>query len=175
MTEVNQATAQKADVENLLFVGSAEVRQWLTAALFYWRQQGQCEPSNRTDGIHAVATGNDEFTSASEQDIDQLLIQLCEDHDPRNFQQELGAVIEAEVPVVVVEINGGLVQRVRSSVPVDFLVADLDEADDEDLTDFFGEEAVLSLSRLRDQVTGGYDGVDPEFCSKALALYQSTL
>lgn len=170
---------QNTHVSDLLFVGCAEVRQWLIAALFFWRQEGQCDPVNRTDGIHAIATGNDQFTSAAESDIDELLIKLHSDQDPAQFLAELAGSIGAGAgagaarhPVVVVELNGGLIQCVRTSTPVDVVTVDYDTegADEDALTQFFEEEAVVSMRHLHERVTGGHEGVNPEFCEQVVEI-----
>lgn len=170
---------QNTHVSDLLFVGCAEVRQWLIAALFFWRQEGQCDPVNRTDGIHAIATGNDQFTSAAESDIDELLIKLHSDQDPAQFLAELAGAIGAGAgagaashPVVVVEMNGGLIQCVRTSTPVDVVTVDYDTegADEDKLTQFFEEEAVVSMRHLHERVTGGHEGVNPEFCEQVVEI-----
>lgn len=169
---------QNTHVSDLLFVGCAEVRQWLIAALFFWRQEGQCDPVNRTDGIHAVATGNDQFTSAAESDIDELLIKLHSDQDPAQFLAELAGAISAGAainPVVVIEQDDGAVQRIRSSIPMEVIMVDLDNemSNEDEVTDFLGRDAVVSLTRLSEPAEGEQDGVDPEFCMQAFKVAQA--
>lgn len=76
-----------------------------------------------------------------------------------------------EMPVVVIEVNGGLVQRIRSSVPVEILKIDTDieGADDDDVDVFMGEEAYVTYEVLSAPVENGSSGVDPAFCSEAKA------
>jgi len=168
---VDPQEPQNLQVDDLLFVGSSEVRQWLVASLFYWRQEGQCEPFNRTEGIQAIATGNDQFTSASESDIDELLIRLHSDQAPDVFLSEMaGALGSANRPVVVIEQNYGSVQRVRSSAPMEVILVDLDNemSNQDQISNFLGRNAVVTLTRLHHQADGEKDGVDFDFCQQAL-------
>lgn len=112
-------------IDDMIFVPNAEVRQALIASLFYWRQMGMCESDNRTDGIHAVATGNDEYTSASEEDIDKYLLRLYGEHDPLEHLKALQSGLN-HLEQVVVKIKGGMVGEVTASVPVEVMILDAD-------------------------------------------------
>ena len=48
----------------------------IMAALRYYQEKGQGEPSNRSDAIHDLATGGDEDISLNDEGIDDLCERL---------------------------------------------------------------------------------------------------
>lgn len=151
------------DIDDMIFVPNAEVRQALIAALFYWRQMGMCEPNNRSDGIHALATGNDEFTSASEEDIDRYLLRLYAEHDPVEHLRNLRVNLEG-YDQVVIKIEGGLVAEVFASGKIEVMILDHDTegAEDDDLVEI--DDAVYIPSTA--DIKSGELVVDPAFCAR---------
>ena len=106
----------------LVYVGNDETKQCLVAALSYWKEQGMCEPTERSDEVHDLATAGGEVTSASEEDVEALIAQLNNIPTPLDFHQQMaGALmgIDADAPIVVVEIKGGALCGVRTSMPMD--------------------------------------------------------
>jgi ribonuclease PH len=82
----------------------------ILAALRYYQQEGQGEPSNRSDGIHVIATDGDTHTSLDAAGIDAL----CER-------------INQGTPVrCVIGLEGGLVTGVTANVILEFTVLDYD-------------------------------------------------
>jgi hypothetical protein len=73
------------------------------------------------------------------------------------------------MPIIVVEMDGGLVQRIRSSAPVEVIKvdSDIEGADDEDIEVFMGEEAYVTYQVLNAPVEEGGNGLDPAFCTEA--------
>lgn len=73
------------------------------------------------------------------------------------------------MPIIVVELDGGLVQRIRSSAPVEIIKvdSDIEGADDEDIEVFMGEEAYVTYQVLNAPVEEGGNGLDPAFCTEA--------
>jgi hypothetical protein len=63
-------------VNDPIFVGCDEDRHTLIAALRFWQQQGMCEPRNRSDEMHDLATNGDALTSLCDEDVDALIEQL---------------------------------------------------------------------------------------------------
>ena len=102
--------------QNIISVDSAE-HATLLAALRYYQQNGQGEPSNRCDAIHAIATDGDVQISLDTAGIDALCehITLCS-------------------PVrCVIGLEGGLVTGVTANVDLEFVVLDYDvESCDDD-------------------------------------------
>lgn len=83
------------------------------AALRFYQEHGQGEPANRSDATHDLATNCGEvFSSLDDEGIDTLVERL-------NFAGDL-------LPAVVVELNGGVVNCVRTSVPVRVVLLDYD-------------------------------------------------
>ena len=102
--------------QNIISVDSAE-HATLLAALRYYQQNGQGEPSNRCDAIHAIATDGGARISLDTAGIDALCehINLCS-------------------PVrCVIGLEGGLVTGVTANVDLEFVVLDYDvESCDDD-------------------------------------------
>jgi hypothetical protein len=49
----------------------------IIAALRYWQQQGMCDPVNRSDGMHDLATnGGEVLSSLDDEALDELVVNL---------------------------------------------------------------------------------------------------
>ena len=96
-------------MEAVLCIDAAE-RATILAALRYYQQQGQGDPSNRSDEIHDIATDGDNQISLDEEGIDVL----CE------------KVNYGEAPLICIGLKGGLVTGVSSTAEVLFVVLDYD-------------------------------------------------
>lgn len=132
--------------QNIISVDSAE-HATLLAALRYYQQNGQGEPSSRCEAIHAIATDGDVRISLDTAGIDALCerINLCS-------------------PVrCVIGLEGGLVTGVTANVDLEFVVLDYDVEgcdDDEVMTvpSLWGEDKVIDVYKR-----GFYDAdVAPE-------------
>lgn len=117
----------------ILAVDSAE-HATLLAALRYYQQHDQGEPSNRSDDIHDIATDGDVQISLDAAGIDVLCekINLCS-------------------PVrCVIGLEGGLITGVTANVELEFTVLDYDTEgcdDDEIMTvpSLWGEGKVVDV------------------------------
>lgn len=58
------------------FIGHDEDRHAIIAALRYWQSQGMCDPCNRSDELHDLATNGLAVTSLCEEDLDALVMAL---------------------------------------------------------------------------------------------------
>lgn len=96
-------------METALCIDAVE-RATILAALRYYQQQGQGDPSNRSDEIHDIATDVGNQISLDEEGIDVL----CE---KVNF---------GEAPLICIGIQGGVVTGVSSTAEVLFVVLDYD-------------------------------------------------
>ena len=93
----------------IISVDPAELATILAALRFY-QQEGQGEPSNRSDDIHVIATDGDTQISLDAAGINTL----CER-------------INQETPVrCVIGLEGGLVTGATANVPLEFTVLDYD-------------------------------------------------
>ncbi len=156
-------------VNGMVFVGNDETKQAMIAALHYWKEQGMCEPTERSDELHDLATDFDQLTSASVEDIDALISQLKHMPSARAFYKRLGTAltgIETSTPIVVVEIKGGAFSCIRSSEPMDVVTVDYDTngLDEGQENMFNGETAVVGLSEFRSYGPNRYEGISPSFC-----------
>lgn len=70
-----------------------------------------------------------------------------------------------ELPAVIVEIQGGIINCVRSSVPMRVVILDADTegGDKEFIKDVNGEAAYVHDYTLAPSIEPGFDGVDPDF------------
>ena len=132
--------------QNIISVDSAE-HATLLAALRFYQQNGQGEPSSRCDAIHAIATDGDVRISLDTAGIDALCerINLC-------------------MPVrCVIGLEEGLVTGVTANVELEFVVLDYDVEgcdDDEVMTvpSLWGEDKAVDVYKR-----GFYDAdVAPE-------------
>ena len=95
--------------QTIISVDAAELATILAALRFY-QQEGQGEPSNRSDSIHDIATDGDTQISLDSDGIDVL----CER-------------INLDEPVrCLIGLEGGLVSGVTSNVMLEFTVLDYD-------------------------------------------------
>ena len=129
--------------QNIISVDSAE-HATLLAALRYYQQNGQGEPSSRCDAIHAIATNGDVQISLDTAGIDAL----CE------HMQALRAPVRC-----VIGLEGGLVTGVTANVGLEFVVLDYDVEgcdDDEVMTvpSLWGEDKVIDVYKR------GFDDAD---------------
>ncbi len=89
----------------------------ILAALRYYQQEGQGEPSNRSDEIHVIATDGDTHVPLDAAGIDALCERINQDTPVR----------------CVIGLEGGLVTGVTANVILEFTVLDYDvEACDDD-------------------------------------------
>ena len=80
------------------------------------------------------------------------------------------ANVSPNSPVVVIEMQGGLIQCVRSNASVRVIVLDSDtEGSDNDLIEIDGEEVVVSDYLLDSEALPGFDGIDSTFVSEIVA------
>lgn len=96
-------------METVLCIDAAE-RATILAALRHYQQQGQGNPSDRSDEIHDIATDVGNQISLDEEGIDVL----CE---KVNF---------GEAPLICIGLQGGAVTGVSSTAEVLFVVLDYD-------------------------------------------------
>ncbi|MBV7514478.1 hypothetical protein [Pseudomonas sp. PDM25] len=83
-TDSNLATQNESDggigstssTAPAIFVRDEEVRHTLIAALRFWQEKGMCDPVNRSDEMHDLATNGDEVTSLCDVDVDRLVEDL---------------------------------------------------------------------------------------------------
>lgn len=122
------------------------------AALRYWQREGLASAGHEQD----IATDSGSLAPMSAEEIDDL----CESIN----------VADPEVPAVVVEVEGGLVQCVRSSAPVRVVILDADtEGGDADrIHEVNGEDTYVHDYALNKFEGDGYDGVAPEFVADVL-------
>jgi hypothetical protein len=89
------------------------------------------------------------------------------------------ALAEPAVPVVVIESGGGVIHCIRSSAPVEIiqLDADVEDGDTESqvLLTVGNQEYALNARSFSQDVTGGHEGVDVEFCSHVRGLAEAKL
>lgn len=124
----------------------------ILAALRYWQREGLASAGHEQD----IATDGGVLAALTADEIDAL----CEDLN----------VAEPEIPAVVVEINGGMVQCVRSSAPVRVVILDADTegGDTDNIHEINGEETYVHDCVLTQFEGVGYDGVDPAFVADVL-------
>lgn len=138
-------------MENIIVV-SDEEQATILAALRFYQEKGQGDPSNRSDAIHLIASGGDVTQPGlDEDDIDNLAESI-----------NLGLI----VPGVVIEMDSGAIHSVRSSLPmrVVFLDADIEGADQEGIHSIDDSEIYLSDFNLKAIVKPGSDpDVDPDY------------
>lgn len=134
----------------------AESHATIIAALRYYQQQGMGDPFNRSDDIHELATNGDEVQSLDEGDIDNLVVEL-----------NTGAIL----PVAVVEIEGGLMGCVRTSVPMQIVVLDSDTGgcDSDAVKQINDEDVYIHKFRCDKPAEPGQSGVNPEHVEGVLA------
>lgn len=74
------------------------------------------------------------------------------------------------LPIVVMEINGGVLNCARVTQPVRLIVLDEDTegGDDENIMEVNGQDAYVHDYHLTKVVTGSYDGIDPEFVASVI-------
>jgi|SRR5471030_132893 len=58
------------------FLGFDEELHTIIAALRFWQEKGMCEPLNRSDQFHELATNGGEQTSLCSEDIDVLIDEI---------------------------------------------------------------------------------------------------
>ena len=93
----------------IISVDPAELATILAALRFY-QQEGQGEPSNRSDDIHVIATDGDAQISLDAAGIDTLCERINQDTPVR----------------CVIGLEGGLVTGVTANVSMEFTVLDYD-------------------------------------------------
>lgn len=89
------------------------------------------------------------------------------------------ALAEPAVPVVVIESGGGVIHCIRSSTPVEIIQLDADvedgDAESQVLLTVGGQEYELNARSYREEVTGGHEGIDVEFCNHVHSLAEAKL
>ncbi|MDE3022619.1 MAG: hypothetical protein KGI54_12295 [Pseudomonadota bacterium] len=78
---------------------------------------------------------------------------------------EIDLAQQSELPVVVIEMNGGIINCVRSSVPmrVIFLDSDTEGGDGDRIKTVNGETVYVSDCTLSEQGEPGFDGINQDF------------
>jgi len=67
---------RKDDCSNGARSGDADLHT-IIAALRYWQQQGMCDPVNRSDCMHELATnGGEVLSSLDDEALDELVVSL---------------------------------------------------------------------------------------------------
>lgn len=86
---------------------------------------------------------------------------------------------EPAVPVVVIESGGGVIHCIRSSTPVEIIQLDADvedgDAETQVLLTVGGQEYELNARSYHENVTGGHEGIDVEFCIHVRGLAEAKL
>ena len=86
---------------------------------------------------------------------------------------------ETTAPIVVIESGGGLINCIRCSVPVEIiqLEADVEDGDPESqvLLSVGEQEYALSMCLYREEVAGGYEGIDVEYCHQVREMAAAKL
>ena len=62
--------------KNYTLVVSSDEYNNMLAAMRYWQEQGQCEPDNRSEDMHDIATNEGEGQSLSLDEMDALIDRL---------------------------------------------------------------------------------------------------
>lgn len=77
---------------------------------------------------------------------------------------------DSALPAVVLEIQGGLINCVRSSVPMRVVILDADTegGNDESIREINGDDAYVHDYTLSPSIEPGFDGVDPDFVKDVL-------
>lgn len=119
----------------------------ILAALRYWQREGVGSAGHEQD----IATDGGTLTALSADEIDELCEAINMD--------------EPSAPAVVIEINGGMVNCVRASVPMRVVVLDEDTegGDAASILEVNGEDAYVHDHALATFGGAGQDGVDPYF------------
>lgn len=142
----------------------------IIAALRYWQQNGMGDPFNRSDDLHELATnGGEVLSSLDDQGIDELVVAL--NFGAISLQCEGVAAEPTPLPAVVIEVEGGVVQCVRSSVPMRAIVLDADTegGDPDSIVEVAGVSRYVSDYSLSEETDGGFDGVDNGFCESVIS------
>lgn len=94
---------------------------------------------------------------------------------------EAAGAVQADpaVPVVVIESGGGVIHCIRSSAPVEIIELDADVEDgapqSQVLLSVGDQEYELNVRKYREEVTGGHEGVDVEFCQQVRELAEAKM
>lgn len=91
--EERASVTAEAPKEGLVFIQHDEDQHTIIAALRFWQEQGMCEPTNRSEEMHQLCTNNDELTSASVSDVNDLVLRLNVEMKPKAFMADLKAII----------------------------------------------------------------------------------
>jgi hypothetical protein len=81
-----------ASSEGLLFIQQDEDLHTIIAALRYWQQMGMCDPFKRSDEMHSLCTNNDELESYCDDDVDDLVMRLNVEMNPKDFLEDIKAI-----------------------------------------------------------------------------------
>ena len=52
-----------------------------------------CDPFKRSDEMHSLCTNNDELQSYCDDDVDDLVMRLNVEMDPKSFLEEIKAIV----------------------------------------------------------------------------------
>lgn len=137
---------------------NAKEHATILSALRFYQEKKQFNSFNRTAEINEIATNCGEFSSLTSAGIDALSHQIneCTENTLSNID-----------PVVVVEMDCGAIHGVRSSLPVQVLLLDLDieGSNGESIGIVNGSKYYISDYNLTSDSTLGFKLVDVEYVS----------
>lgn len=82
-----------APTGGLLFIQQDEDLHTIIAALRFWQHMGMCDPFKRSDDMHALCTNNDELESYCDDDLDDLVMRLNVEMNPKDFLEDIKAIV----------------------------------------------------------------------------------
>ena len=92
-TVVSEPAMAPVASDGLVFIQQDEDLHTIIAALRYWQQMGMCDPFKRSDEMHSLCTNNDELQSYCDDDVDDLVLRLNVEMDPKSFLEEIKAIV----------------------------------------------------------------------------------
>ncbi|KNH45237.1 hypothetical protein ACS73_16405 [Pseudomonas lini] len=92
-TVVSEPAMAPSASDGLLFIQQDEDLHTIIAALRYWQQMGMCDPFKRSDEMHSLCTNNDELESYCDDDVDDLVMRLNVEMNPKDFLEDIKAIV----------------------------------------------------------------------------------
>ncbi|WP_146041459.1 hypothetical protein [Pseudomonas sp. DP16D-R1] len=92
-TVVSEPAMAPSASDGLLFIQQNEDLHTIIAALRYWQQMGMCDPFKRSDEMHSLCTNNDELESYCDDDVDDLVMRLNVEMNPKDFLEDIKAIV----------------------------------------------------------------------------------
>lgn len=115
-----------------------------------------------------------ELLQALRPDLAAVVQQLAAKADTAGAAQA-----DLAVPVVVIESGGGVIHCIRSSAPVEIIQLDADVGDGDPesqvLLTVGDQEYELNVRKYREEVSGGHEGIDFEFCTQVRGQAEAKL